>query len=319
MFVPDYSSVQIHKLMLGDDVRVRAYLEALEKAEPNGKTVIEVGAGSGVLAVAAAKMGARRVVAIEECSISSLAKELVAKNRVSEVVEIYEKNSFDVTLEEPGDILVSEFMGVGFFEENMLPAFLDARDRLARSGATLIPYEIDLVVAPVSAEAAWANEVGCWATEEWGIDLSPIATAAGNEYYLKRFHSEELLAQPACVSRLDLRSEEPTSRKDFEAAFVIESAGVLHGWSLWFEARLQPGITLDTGPLARPTHWRQVFFPFEKAVSVEQGEKVRGTFNVGLGQRSATWSWSWATNRDRGSGTAKQYPHLGEILLAQTT
>ena len=62
-----------HARMLHDDRRTGDYLAALAAAVRPGDVVLDIGTGSGVLAVAAARAGARRVYAVEASDIAEVA------------------------------------------------------------------------------------------------------------------------------------------------------------------------------------------------------------------------------------------------------
>lgn len=66
----------------------RLCLRALERRVPEGATVLDLGTGSGILAVAAARLGARRVLALDLDAVAArIAAENVALNEVADVVE----------------------------------------------------------------------------------------------------------------------------------------------------------------------------------------------------------------------------------------
>ena len=65
-----------------------------------GKVVLDVGAGSGVLAMWAAKAGAKHVYAVEATSMSKQARRLVAHNGLQDVVTILEGYMEQQTLPE---------------------------------------------------------------------------------------------------------------------------------------------------------------------------------------------------------------------------
>ncbi len=83
----------------------RLALRLLERADPAGKRVLDVGTGSGILAVAAALLGAREVVATDVDPVAvDAARENVRRNRVESVVRVVEGSL--PTAASPFDIVV---------------------------------------------------------------------------------------------------------------------------------------------------------------------------------------------------------------------
>ncbi len=73
----------------GDHATTALCLEYLERELDPGAHVIDVGTGSGILAIAAVRLGAARVVAVEvDPEAASVARENLDRNRVSERVEL---------------------------------------------------------------------------------------------------------------------------------------------------------------------------------------------------------------------------------------
>lgn len=74
----------LQKDMLEDHKRTGAYHQAIlnNRACFEGKVVLDVGTGSGILAIFAARAGARKVYAVEATNMAKLARQLVAHNDV---------------------------------------------------------------------------------------------------------------------------------------------------------------------------------------------------------------------------------------------
>lgn len=66
------------------------------------KTVLDVGTGSGILAIWSAQAGAKKVYAVEATKMSEHARTLVKANHLQHVVEVIEGSMEDVTLPEKG-------------------------------------------------------------------------------------------------------------------------------------------------------------------------------------------------------------------------
>ena len=171
--------------MLHDDRRTGDYVAALAQAVRPGDVVLDIGTGSGVLAIAAARAGARHVYAVEASDIAAVAERVFAVNDVADRITLVAGWSRQIELPEPADLLVSEVIGNEPFEEEILETTLDARRRLLKPGARLIPNTLTLFARPLCLPRPRRRQraLGRSAVERWrglyGIDFEPLARCRG--------------------------------------------------------------------------------------------------------------------------------------------
>ena len=89
--------------------------------------VVDIGTGTVVLAVAAAKAGARKVYAIEQRRLALTAKEIFKANGVEHIVELIQGWSTDISLPEKAHVIITETIGNRIFDENILRIVEDAK------------------------------------------------------------------------------------------------------------------------------------------------------------------------------------------------
>ena len=140
--------------MLMDHNRMRAYHSAimLNKSMFEGKVVLDVGTGSGVLAMWAAQAGASKVYAVEYTDMAAHAKELVEGNGLSGIVEVIQSSVEDLDLPCKVDIIVSEWMGYILLRESMLDSVVRARNKWLKSDGTLFPSHATMYWGLISYE-----------------------------------------------------------------------------------------------------------------------------------------------------------------------
>ena len=153
-----YEAPAIHVEMLDDRLRTTAFLRAIEEVVQPGDVVVDVGTGTGVLALGAARRGAKRVYAVEESAIADAAEGVVASNGLSERVRIVRGRSTQIELPEKADVLVSEMLGHDPLAEQLLPVFADARRRLLHEGARTIPEQLSVLAVPVELPEAFLEK-----------------------------------------------------------------------------------------------------------------------------------------------------------------
>ena len=146
--------------------------------------MLDIGTGSGVLAVAAARAGARRVYAVEASDIAEVAERVFAANGVTDTVTLVPGWSREIELPEPADLLVAEIIGNEPLEEEILETTLDARRRLLKPDARLIPHALTLLARPLRLPDGEARQraIGRAAVERWrrlyDMEFQPLLDAA---------------------------------------------------------------------------------------------------------------------------------------------
>ena len=145
-----------------------------------GDVVLDVGAGSGILSVFAARAGAARVYAVEQTSVAVLAQELAAANGVAEIVRVIQGDVTDVELPERVDVIVSEWLGGFGIDEGMLVPVITARDRWLKPGGVMIPDSVTAWAALVH-DRYLAETVGFLRDNPYGLDLGDLVEKTVNE------------------------------------------------------------------------------------------------------------------------------------------
>lgn len=279
-----------HFFMLRDAVRVAAYRGAIER-HCAGMSVAEIGCGSGILSIFAARAGARRVVAIEESAVAELAARLFAANGCAGVVELRRGNSRDIELEERADVIVHEILGTDPLEENMLFYLDDARRRLLKPGGRLIPYRLEVacvgieLAEPLALEPERAAREIAQTGASYGLDLEPLAEALRalpESAYPRRLSfprgepfAAPILTREASLIELDLRGEpagELGARREIE--LEVERGGRLGAVLVFFHAHLDERSILSTSPYAPPTHWGWDVRRLSHETAVAAGTKI---------------------------------------------
>lgn len=252
-----------HFPMLADAARNEAFDAALRKAVTPGMTVLDIGTGSGLLALMAARAGADRVIAVEAHPlIAETAREIVAQNKADARITVIAKRSTEIDpqgeMPAPADLVVAEVLDTGLVGEGMLPTTRDALKRLARPGARIIPARAEVLAQVVSLPVLRpVNPLRAIS----GFDLSAFdrfrnTSAHGNV----RLDHERYLPLSAVlpVQTVDFAAPPDWTRpQTMQWQAPITTAGVAQALVFWFDLWLDDEIMLSTGPGGAMRHWGQ--------------------------------------------------------------
>jgi type I protein arginine methyltransferase len=267
------------RTMLTDNVRMRAWEQAIRQVVRPGDTVVDLGAGTGILTFLALKAGARHVVAIEKSDAIELAKRVAAYNGWTDQISFHHASSMDVSLDHRADCLISETLGSFGIEENTLAFTADARERLLKPGGRMLPAAISSFLAPVDTPGLHHQRIGVWSNVS-GIDMSVAAEEGGRRMVVAAIEPRRLVAKPAVFANIDLTCHTSTEVEN-RLRFVFPRDATVHGLAGWFVCTVADGIQVDTGPHQPQTHWKQAWFPFPVPVTPRAGDILDVVMQVG--------------------------------------
>lgn len=223
-----YGFLYHQKEMLEDHKRTGAYYQAViaNKRQFAGKTVLDVGTGSGILAIFAAKAGAKKVYAVEATNMAVAARKLIEHNKLSHVIEVIQGTIESIDLPEKVDIIISEWMGYFLLRESMLDSVLVARDKFLKPGGAMYPSHANMYVTPIRTHGSrqrmtdFHGSMEGWAQflvdmkNYYQVDLDVLGENYRKEqkdYYMHTSqwtdtHPQQLLGPPSCFKKYDLHT-----------------------------------------------------------------------------------------------------------------
>jgi precorrin-6B methylase 2 len=275
-----------HARMLHDHRRTTDYIAALKSAVTPADVVLDIGTGSGILALAAARAGARHVYAVEASDIADVAERVFMCNGVQDRVTLIRGWSRDIELPERADVLVAEIIGNEPFEEEILETTLDARRRLLKPGARLIPQSLELFARLLHVPEAEARQraIGRQAIERWrqlyGIEFQPLLDAAFPGPVNSPTEAEVLAGWPPVAPAVSVatvqlgRYERPTV--DVSVELPIAATTPVNAVAVTFRAHLYGSIVHELDPWRWPSSsWATSVWFLPDAVQVVAGESLR--------------------------------------------
>lgn len=271
-----------HHYMLKDYVRVAAYRRAIENKVKPGSIAMDLGTGTGILAFIAAKAGAEKVYAIEKRSdVVKLSQELAKENEIDKRIEYLVGNSSKICesqLTEKVDVFVSEILGSGIFEENVIEFTMDARDRFCKPDADLIPCKIDVYAFGYDAGRQddileEANEI----ERMYNLKLSKYKDNIVNfvQARYERFNTSiyKVMTDQLQTVSLDLKTIQKSMFTD-KLELTAKEDGNINAFCAYFVAHLDEKTTLTNSPWAPSTHWIQKVFVMPSSLKVTKGQKI---------------------------------------------
>ncbi|KAI3386944.1 hypothetical protein SNEBB_004290 [Seison nebaliae] len=297
-YICSYEQLAMHETMINDKSRTSSYLKAIEEnmrillEKQTEINVLDVGSGSGILSMFAAKSGATKVIGVEMApSIGKVSESLIKKNNLNNKCQIvHGKLEDNLELIEKSidgkkfDMIISEWMGYCLVFEGMLDSVLFARDRLMKENGIILPNKANIHVVLLDDEELYEKEIGSW-YNKYDLDLSIFAEnnlSIGNEYIADE---KTIISQSNSIGEIDImkvNSPAPSSTNqiiydmDSTNDYLITTDGVLRQICLYFDVQFEPStIVLSTSPANVSTHWKQIVLFVKTPINVKRDELVK--------------------------------------------
>jgi len=262
------------------------YIEAIAAAVQPGDVVLDIGTGSGVLAVAAARAGARRVYAVEANDVAEVAESVFVAQGAGDRVTLVRGRPRQIELPERADVLVADVIGSESLAEEILETTLDARRRLLKPTARLVPSALTLLVRPLQIPWAEARlhafrrrDVERW-HRLYGLDLERLHDAASHIPTYTPADDETIagwmpVGPPVALTTVDLATFEEVARQASTDLTVVADATV-NAVAITLRADLDDTVAHALDPWTRPrSTWATSIWLLPEPVPVGPGSALR--------------------------------------------
>jgi predicted RNA methylase len=302
--------LQYHQLMLSDGVRNKLLYEAIKNTVSSETSFLDVGAGTGVWAILAAKLGAKRVVAveIEECLIPVIYQH-AKENGVAHKIEIVHGNSDHVKIRGKFDVVVSELFGGDALGESTINSFISLRKRFLAANGVLIPQKLAMFAVPSRVEKS--------------IQDIPADLPIKSDYlkFLKLNYSQNIpfaerpqikfLAEPQKLIEVDFRTiEKAPLLNNLSLTCKLENLSETNAFTVFNRSTFTDEILLDSFASQSWGAATYEFQPFEQT----SGEIK---FDITLDAQKGNWSVCLPSNPEIKTQSFSPVFAFARIRMAQ--
>jgi protein arginine N-methyltransferase 1 len=281
-YFDSYSHYGIHMEMLKDAHRTGSYRDAI-LMNPHvfrGKTVLDVGCGTGILSMFAAKAGAAKVIAIDCSSIAKQAADIVALNGFGDTIRVIKGRLEELSLPElegKVDIIISEWMGYFLVYESMLQSVLFARDKFGAPGVKLFPSHANMFISGIHDPQYIRDRFDAWNNVE-GFDFSFCRRLCFIEPLVDTVSADQIATTCERLVGFDLATvTEPELSFERRVRLTATRDDTVHALEVHFNTPFDAGherVVLETAPWSQVTHWRQSVLYLINFLKLAKGDHV---------------------------------------------
>jgi len=285
-YFDSYAHFGIHEEMLKDEVRTLTYRNSMyhNKHLFKDKIVLDVGCGTGILSMFAAKAGAKHVYGVDMSGIVVQAQKIVSTNGLADKVTIIRGKIEEIALPvEKVDVIISEWMGYCLFYESMLDSVLYARDKWLAPDGLMFPDRATMYICAIEDRQYKDDKINWW-DDVYGFDMSCIRSVALQEPLVDVVDRNRVVTSPALIKEIDIQ----TCTKDdipFDSPFTLQikrndyAQALVTFFNIEF-TKCHKRIGFSTAPEAPYTHWKQTVFYLGDCITAKKGEEIYGVFRM---------------------------------------
>lgn len=277
-----------HAVMLGDQIRLDAFHQAITQQVKEGMTVAEIGTGTGILSAFAASKTKSTVYAIEYYEKSAIMAAEMFRAAKLDQVKVLNGKSYDLTLSPQPEILITETIGALGPEENIVEICHDFLKRHPKL-KSIIPSRIRVCAEPIKSSnlVGWEqNFYDYFDCASFGtFDYKAIRPALEKSWTnLVRYDSltdAEKVGDAKVLIEYELGKAEVATFTSTIDLSKYPEADAVH---LYFEAVLDENLILSTHYSKPETHWRHAWVS-----RPTKGDHLKISYESGAPMFLASW------------------------------
>lgn len=248
---------------------------------------MDVGSGTGILSMFAAKAGAARVFSIECSKIADYTQKIIEDNHLDHIITLIKGKVEEITLPdgiEKVDIIISEWMGYCLFYESMLDTVLFARDKwLDKENGMMFPDRCGLYITAIEDRQYKEEKINWW-DEVYGFNMSTIRKVAITEPLVDVVDQKQVVTTSYMVKDIDLYTVKK-SDLSFSCDFrlVARRNDYIQALVTYFNVeftKCHKKMGFSTSPDSPYTHWKQTVFYIDDYITAKKGEEIMGKFSM---------------------------------------
>ncbi|XP_032918021.1 protein arginine N-methyltransferase 3 isoform X1 [Catharus ustulatus] len=287
VYFSSYGHYGIHEEMLKDKVRTESYRDFIYQ-NPHifkDKVVLDVGCGTGILSMFAAKAGAKKVIGVDQSEIIYQAMDIIRLNKLEKIITLVKGRIEEVHLPlEKVDVIISEWMGYFLLFESMLDSVIYAKDKYLAEGGSVYPDLCTISLVAVGDMNKHTDKLLFW-EDVYGFDMSCMKKAVIPEAVVEVLDPSTLISTASVIKHIDCNSASSPDLEfssDFTLSITMSTqcTAIAGYFDVFFEKNCNNKVLFSTGPQCTKTHWKQTIFLLEKPIPVEAGEALRGRITV---------------------------------------
>jgi len=267
-----------HYPLVQDDARNGVYRKALEQVVTSESIVFEIGTGSGILAMMAARAGAKHVYTCEMYPlVAAAARKNILNNGLADRITVIEKSSYDIKLgidlPRSPDIFVAEIVDNSVLGEHVLPIMEDVWSRLLNEKTLVLPHIVMARGVLVGGDY-WCRHARMGVVD--GFDLSAFNVYAPSEsaFTVEGQCLSHALSEPETLISFDFSGQQDYPAIDHEIVLIANSSGKVDGILRWMQLDFPEGIRFNNAP-PRLSAWRPTLHFFPEPVEVKKGDEIK--------------------------------------------
>ncbi|XP_011865851.1 PREDICTED: protein arginine N-methyltransferase 1 [Vollenhovia emeryi] len=277
-----YNHFAIHHEMLTDKVRTESYRDALltNSNKFHDCVMLDVGCGTGILSLFAAKSGCRKVISVDQSDVIYHAMEIVRENNLSDIITLKKGRLEDINLGvEKVDAIISEWMGYFLLFEGMLDTVIYARDHYLTPDGVILPNRCTINIVGSGDTKRYIELVDYW-SNVYGFKMRCMKAEVLHEPSIEICNVDDLITSTAEIQAFDLYKV-TTDCISFSSPFTLNVkktgslTAIIGYFDIFFD--LENPVHFSTGPSSLPTHWKQTAFFLKEPISITEGEVMNGT------------------------------------------
>ena len=271
-----YSIANWYFPMVHDHTRHALMETALKRAIRPGCRVLEIGTGTALFAMMAARAGAGEVITCEKDPVvAATATEIIAANDLADRVRVIIKSSIDleigIDIAEPADVLIWDTLSNNMIGANAFAIVEHAARRLIRSGAPIIPARGTVRIALAEDRRFHLRRMH---TVE-GFDLSLFNRLAA-PCYVVNVSDERLVlrSEPMDLFHFDFQSGGPFPEADASVSMTT-LGGLVNGIAQWQCLELDDEVSYENRPsVGASSVFDVVFHTLRRPVELKPGARL---------------------------------------------